>query len=182
MRPRTSVALIALGLATTLAACGVPIRTGMTVPPSVPSPGAPTFAWNQDMDRVMGDPRLENNRFFEDRLHEAVEWELSLRGIRRVDANPDLWVHHHLSLEEHEEAFESVDEAGYTRTEMYAYEGGTVVVHLVNARTNATYWMSWGQANIEPALAGPESMRTWVYDLVRSMFERWPVPVREGAR
>lgn len=179
MRARNAF-LVATGLVTSLAACGVPIRTGNSAPPSVPAPGALTFAWNQERDRVLGDPRLDNNRFFEDRLHEAVEWELSLRGIRRVDSNPDLMVHHHLSLEDHEDMVETIDEAGYTTTEAYSYEGGTVVVHLVSTRTGENFWLAWGQANIEPALAGPESMRTWVYDLVRKMFERWPVPARGG--
>lgn len=179
MRTRTTF-LVAAGLTATLTACGVPIRTGTSSAPSVPSPDALTFAWNQESDRVMGDSRLENNRFFEDRLHEAVEWELSLRGIRRVDSGANLMAHHHLSLEDHEDVVETIDEAGYTTTEAYSYEGGTVVIHLVDVRSGETFWLSWGQANIEPALAGPESMRTWVYDLVRAMFERWPVPARGG--
>jgi hypothetical protein len=170
--------LVAIGLLTALTACGVPIRTGTTAPPAMDASAGLTFAWNQGRDRIIGDPRLQDNRFFEDRLHEAVEWELSLRGIHRVDASPDLLVHHHLTLEDHEQAVESIDEAGYTTSEVYTYEGGTVVVHLVRAAGGQDFWLGWAQADIEPALEGPENMRTWVYDLVRVMFRSWPVPAR----
>jgi hypothetical protein len=137
-----------------------------------------TFAWNQDRDLVVGDPRLQNNLFFEERLHEAVEWELSLRGFRRTDGDPDLLIHHHLTLADHELVEEIIDQEGYSRTEVYSFEEGTVAVHLVDARTGQTYWVAWGQANIEPALYGPDAMQEWVYDIVHQMFRSWSIPVR----
>jgi hypothetical protein len=133
-----------------------------------------SFAWNQPADRVAGDPRLQHNRFFEDRLHEAIEWQLSLRGLRLVDSSPDLLVHHHLSLEDHELAQEAVDESGYRTTEVYTYEQGTVVVHLTDARTKRSVWLGWAQADIDVALRSPENMRRWVYDVAAQMFVNWP--------
>jgi hypothetical protein len=127
---------------------------------------------------VVGDPRLRNNQFFEERLHEAVEWELSLRGFRRVDSDPYLLIHHHLSLVHHEMVDEIIEQEGYSSAEVYSVEEGTVAVHLVDARTGQTYWVAWGQANIEPALRGPDPMREWVYDVVAQMFRNWPVPAR----
>jgi hypothetical protein len=170
------------GSALALASCGVPITSAGYVAPDASLAAYTTFAWNQAGDRVVGDRRLENNRFFEDRLHEAIEWELSLRGIRRSESSPDLLVHHHLSLTDHELAQEVIDEAGLARTEVFAYEEGTVVVHLVDARTSRNVWLGWAQADVEPALASPQNMESWVYDLVEEMFDDWPVPVRGEAR
>ncbi len=177
---RVSASLLAVGAVLALASCGVPIRSGGYFTPGLGVDGYTTFAWNQEADRTVGDPRLDNNRFFEDRLHEAIEWELSLRGIRQGEGSPDLLVHHHLSLADHELVEEVIDESGYSRTEVFAYEQGTVVVHLVDARTGQDFWLGWAQANVEPALAGPQNMERWVYDLVGEMFEDWPVPQRVG--
>ena len=158
-----------------LASCGTAIRSGSSSSPGVEF-GALTFTWAQEEDFVVGDARLTDNRFFEDRLHEAIEWELSLRGIRHDEPSPDLLVHHHLVLAGHELAVEAIDQSGYTTTEVYVYEEGTVVVHLVDAETEEDVWVGWAQANIEQAIRGPDDMRTWVYDIVGKMFEGWPAP------
>lgn len=172
--------LLAGGLALTVASCGVPIRSSGSFLGDASVDSYATFAWNQEADLAVGDARLENNRFFEDRLHEAIAWELSLRGIRESESSPGLLVHHHLSLADHELVNEVIDESGYTETDVFTYEEGTVVVHLVDARTGENFWLGWAQANVEPALSGPESMQRWVYDVVSEMFENWPVLDRAG--
>jgi hypothetical protein len=172
--------LFAAGFALTVASCGVPIQSAGSFARGVTVDQYSTFSWNQEADITIGDPRLENNRIFEDRLHEAIEWELSLRGIRQSESSPDLLVHHHLTLADHDLVDEVIDESGYERTEVFTYEEGTIVVHVVDARTQGNVWLGWTQANVEPALAGPESMQRWVYDAVREMFEDWPVPERTG--
>lgn len=172
--------LLAGGLALAVASCGVPIQSAGSFAQGASIDRYTTFAWNQEADLAIGDPRLENNRIFEDRLHDAIEWELSLRGIRQSESSPDILVHHHLTLADHEMVEDVFYEEGYSETEVFTYEAGTVVVHLVDAETRGNVWLGWAQANIESALAGPESMQTWVYDVVREMFEDWPVPDRAG--
>jgi hypothetical protein len=165
------------GMAATLVGCGVPIQSGAHFA-SGWGPSRTTFAWNDEADHTQGDVRLEDNSFFHARLHEAVEWELNLRGIRQSDSNPALLIHHHLSLADHELEREVVDESGVRSTETELYEGASVVLHIVDARTGEDRWVAWAQANVEPALANPESMRKWVYNLVGEMFDDWAVPAR----
>jgi hypothetical protein len=169
---------LAAGVATVLVGCGVPIQSGAHFASGVEPPGRLTFAWNDEADHVQGDSRLEDNAFFHARLHEAVEWELNLRGIRRTQSDPALVIHHHLSLADHEMEQEFVDEAGYRTSESFEYEGGSVVLHVVDAATGDDLWVAWAQANVEAALTGPDAMRAWVYDLVGEMFRSWPVPPR----
>jgi hypothetical protein len=175
MRP-TRWALVFL--ATAFAGCGVPVQSGAHFATGVQPPARTTFAWNDAADRTQGDVRLEDNALFHTLLHEAVEWELNLRGIRHTDSNPALLIHHHLSLADHELETEVIDGEGYQSTETYVYEGGSVVLHIVDARTESDAWVAWAQANVEPALTSPAAMRRWVYDLVGKMFEDWPVPPR----
>jgi hypothetical protein len=174
--------LLTAALLPALASCGVVIRYASTATPDISPDSAMTFAWNQEEDRIYGDPRLRNNRFFEDRLHEAIEWELSLRGIHHDESAPDLLVHHHLSLEDHAMLRQVTDEEGNTVTQAETYEAGTVMVHILDAKTQSNVWVAWAQADIEQALRSPENMRRWVYQLAGQMFKRWPVPQRAALR
>jgi hypothetical protein len=90
-------------------------------------------------------------------------------------------VHHHLSLEDHEWVQERSDPSGESTSEVYTSEQGTVVVHLVDAKSGETVWLSWGQADIEVALRSPENMRRWVYELTAKIFQRWPMLERASA-
>lgn len=172
-----AIAIVASGM---LSACGVPIVAGSHFARDLTGTRGATFAWDQSGDLVLGDPRLEGNSFFEDRLHEAVEWHLALRGIRLARSSPTFVAHHHLTLTEHEYVEEVMDDAGIPWTQSYTYEQGSVAVHLVDAATGETVWLAWAQADIRPALAGPDQMQAWVYGLVNEMFRRWPIPSRTG--
>jgi hypothetical protein len=178
MRWTSKLASMAV-LASVVTACGVPIQSGTYRSPSAQLDRGLTFAWNEESDRETGDSRLEGNRFFEERLHEAIEWELALRGIHPAEGGaPDLRIHHHLTLEDHDYAADVVDESGVSSTEVYTIEEGNVVVHLVDADSGETLWIGWGQANVEPALTSPANMSDWVYALVREIFDDWAVPGR----
>ena len=164
-------------LISVLASCGLPMQYGATASPAMGGGNALTFAWHQESDIVVGDSRLAGNEFFEDCLHEAVAWELSMRGVRYDESSPTLMVHHHLSLADHEMETELVDESGSKVTEVYSYDEGSVAVHI-HYPDGRTLWVGWAQADIGPAIEGPESMRKWVYAIVHSMFKNWPVPTR----
>jgi len=159
-----------------IAACGGAIRSGGTPAPG-PDFGARTFAWANPDEFIVGDARLRDSRFFESRLHEAVEWELSVRGIRYDASSPGLLVHHHLALAGHPLAEEAGGGSGAARSDVPPYEDATLVVHLVDAETGGDVWVGWAQAGIEEALRSPEDMRRWVYRLVHRMFEDWEPPI-----
>lgn len=169
--------LLVIGLAA-LSACGVPIQSGAHFTENWAADRHATFAWRDERDRVVGDSRLVGNQFFHRRMHDAVEWELALRGIRYNEDDPDIMVHHHLSLADHSYETEVLDDSGEMMVQTETYEAGNLVIHMVDARNGDDLWISWGRANVEPALASPENMEGWVYDLVGQMFERWPVAER----
>jgi hypothetical protein len=171
-----------------MASCATPVTSGSYFDPTAFfSPDRDggqgvTFAWDQET--VIGDPRLANNEFFEERLHEAVEWELSLRGFRRDDLFPRLLLHHHLTLADHELVLEGPNDptAESLGPVSYVFEEGTVVVHLADLETGDDLWLGWAAANVEPALEGPDQMRTLVYRVVGEMFKDWPIPDRDEPR
>lgn len=159
-------------------ACAVPIATRSSFSEGWGPDRRATYAWRDANDRVVGDSRLAGNEFFHQRLHEAIAWELSLRGMRYSEDEPDLLIHHHLSLEDHEFENEFVDEMGVEYTETSLYENGSLVIHIVEAESGDDVWLAWGSGNVEPAFSGPDAMRSWVYHLVGEMFDDWPVAPR----
>jgi len=173
-------ALLPLALALSVAGCGVPVQSGAHFASTFEPGRRATFDWDDEADHTQGDARLSENSFFHARLHEAVEWELNVRGIRRAESNPELVIHHHLSLSDHEMEREVVDDSGMRSQETVIYEGASVVLHIVDARTGQDRWVAWAQANVEPALVSPDAMRKWVYSLVGKMFTSWPMLPRSG--
>lgn len=169
-----------LVLVPAIAACGPILKSGSYGPRGARPASGLTFAWDQPSDRAMGDPRLEGNRFFEDRLHEAIEFQLALRGIHHTDGTPDILVHHHLSLADHDLEIEVTDNSGDARPQVITYEEGTVAIHIEDAKTHASRWVGWAYGDVEPALLSAEAMRSWVDRIVGQMFKDWPVPTTPG--
>lgn len=168
--------LMAAGLAVTTASCGVPMRGGGYFEPDANIDRYGTFTFEETMDTEARDNRLENNRFFEDRLHEAIERELSWRGIQRDDSSPGIVVHHHTSVADHVMITDAVDEAGFETEEVYEYEEGTILVHLVDAESGEDLWLGWAQADVAPAFRSPQAMTQWIDDLLQRMFQEWSGP------
>lgn len=161
-----------------ITACAIPISSGSTFESGWGPDRVATFGWRDSLDRIQGDSRLEGNEFFHRRLHDAVAWELSLRGMRYSESQPDLLIHHHLSLADHELESELIDEMGVAYTDSYIYENGTLVIHIVDADSGEDVWVAWGSGNVEPAFNNPDAMRRWVYNMVGHMFDDWPVAQR----
>ena len=140
-----------------------------------------TFGWDEIAIRETGDVRLENNPFFEDRLFEAVERELSTRGIRRDESSPALLVHYHLSVVDHIEVFEKDPQWDDPRseygpgTDVIQYEQATFVLHFVDAETNQDLWFGWARGEIGRALTDSEKMREWVDEAVALVLEDFPL-------
>ncbi len=168
--------LMTAGVALVAASCSVPMRGGGYFEPDANIDRYGTFAFDQHMDTDSRDTRLANNRFFEERLHEAIEWELSWRGIHLDESAPGIVIHHHTSVADHVLVTEAVDEAGFETEEAYEYEEGTILVHLVDAETGENLWLGWAQADVAPAFRRPASMTEWIDSLLEQMFEDWPGP------
>jgi hypothetical protein len=165
-----------------LGGCGTGIAAGADFRPGTTFSGYTTFAWDDDAIRRGGDVRLENNPYFEEHLFAAVAAELSARGIREADTNPDVLAHYHLSVEDHIEVYEANPESGYPApppgtppgTQVVQFQEGTFVLHFVNARTGDNLWIGWAQGEIGPALASSAAMQEWVNEAVAKMFELFP--------
>ena len=181
MRRRGGVAVLT-ALVAGSAACGVAIQAGGDFREGLDMAPYRTFAWGEPDDLPTGDPRLDHNPFFVDRLHEAIERELMSRGIRHVETDADLLVHHHASVRDRTSIYEVDRRAGYDvgypsdGTEVFQYQEGTFLVDVADSESREILWRGWAQADIEAALNDPDRMSDLVSDAVKEMFAAFPVP------
>jgi hypothetical protein len=187
MRRLSGAAVLVAGVAA-LAGCRSPLAAGADYDPAVPLGRPASFAWNEPDALPVGDPRLDGNPFFVERLHGAVARELTARGIRMAIGAPALLVHHHASVRERVEVIQADEKAGYVPmsppmspygpgTQVYDYEEGTFLIDVVDARTNQVVWRGWARADLAGALEDRDALDQLVSQAVARMFEHFPVPV-----
>lgn len=109
-----------------------------------------TYDWGPPDNLPVGDPRLDNNPFFVDYLQGAVEKELAKRGYERaLTGEPDLLVHYHASVSEKVDVYDADVKNGYCyancQPRVVEYEQGTLVVDIVDVKTNKIVWRGWSQ-------------------------------------
>ena len=113
-----------------------------------------TYDWAPADRFETGDPRLDNNPFFQERVQTAVEKQLATRGFERVTAGtPQLLLHYHANVKQRLSANSADQKYGYCdECTPYVYDAGTLVIDFVDARTNKLVWRGWAEGSIDGAI------------------------------
>src|SRR5512134_1995664 len=128
------IPIVAL-LLTTAAGCA-PITVGSHLERGVDFAEYATYDWGPPDNLPVGDPRLDNNPFFNDYLQGAIEKKLSSKGFARAekDQKPDLLVHYHASVNQKLDVYEIDNRQGYCyddcQPQVVDYELGTLVIDI----------------------------------------------------
>jgi hypothetical protein len=144
-----------------------------------------TYAWGEPDALPTGDPRLDSNFFFKDHVIGAVEKQLAKKGLMLVDSgsSPDLRVHYHANVTQRIDVDATDRRYGYTTgshpPEIIEYEQGTLVVDVVDARTNRLVWRGWAQDGV--ITEDQDRLHRQLDDGVPRMFERFPFVSRPMA-
>lgn len=147
-----------------------------------------TFDWGPADAFPVGDPRLDTNPTFLDHLHGAVERQLEARGYERVvTGRPQLLVHFHASTDRRLDVNAADARYGYCldeqcRAGVTEYEAGTLIVDVVDARTNRLIWRGWAQDSLEGVLNDRDRLVRLVEDGVARMFAGLPVGALKAVR
>jgi hypothetical protein len=139
-----------------------------------------TYNWAADDQLVTGDPRLDNNAFFLDRLHRDVEHRLAGRGLEKVAGSPpDLRLHYHASVSERLQLGEAEPVPAFCNGCLpYVYQAGTLVLDLVDARSNQLIWRGWAAGSIEGIVDDQRTMERAIDEAVARILDRLPNPER----
>ena len=118
-----------------------------------------TWDWAPADALPTGDPRLDQDPFFKDQVQGAIERGLELKGLKlvAVGTTPDLQIHYHAHISQRidiiaaDRDYESCVGAG-CQPPVTVYEAGTLVVDIVDTRTNRVIWRGWAQDSVEGVL------------------------------
>jgi serine/threonine protein kinase len=95
---------------------------------------------------------------------------------------PDLRIHYHANISERIDIDRLDRDRGYCAGEGCAppttrYEAGTLVIDVIDARTNRLVWRAWSQKTVKDMLENQDVMARQIDEAVTRMFARFPRPL-----
>jgi hypothetical protein len=139
-----------------------------------------TYDWAPADALPAGDPRLEQNAYFQDYVQGAVQRGLAGRGFGKApSAAPDLLIHYHASVTRRVgvDPFDREFGACYDETcavRVLEFEAGMLVLDVVDARTGRLVWRGWARHGVADILSNPDRMATRINEAVAGMLETMP--------
>ena len=135
-----------------------------------------TYTWGPADRQATGDPRLDNNEFFQERMQAAVEQHLNAKGFEKTGTGAsDLLIHYHASVKQEINA-NGTDQPYVTcdHCEPYVFDAGTIVVDLVDARTSKLVWRGWAEGTFDDFVDDQTWMEKRIDDAVAKILSRLP--------
>ncbi len=184
MLPAAFARVLAALLLTALCACST-LRVSSDYDPAFDFSGFRTWDWLTGTSAGSVDPRLPRG-LVEERIRAAVEKHLAARGYPRSGSGtPDFRVGYHAAVEDKVDV-RSINRAyGYgpgwgagrglmiRDTYVRQYEQGTLILDIVDPRTNVLVWRGSAQAEVY-SYATPEQREARIDDAVGQILERFP--------
>src|SRR5688572_13688894 len=137
-----------------------------------------TYAWAERGAFSTGDPRLDNNRFFSQRVEEAVDMQLAARGLEKTSAGAaDLLIHIHARLDQRIDTaeFDPIDgRCTEDDCRPKVYDAGTLMVDLTDRRTNRLAWRGWAESSFDGVVDNQEWMEATIDKAVARILARLP--------
>ena len=137
-----------------------------------------TYAWGPADAFSTGDPRLDNNRFFSERVERAVDQQLASRGFeKRESGAADVLIHMHARIDQRIES-DAIDRE-YARCDVsdcrpFVYDAGTLLLDFIDTRTNQLAWRGWAEGSFDGAIDNQDWMEARIDDAVAKILARLP--------
>ena len=142
-----------------------------------------TYDWGPADALPTGDPRLDKDPFFKDHVQGAVEKAMAARGFDwATTGSPDLRIHYHANISERIDVDRLDVNRGYCAGEGCTpatrhYEAGTLVIDVIDVRTNKLIWRGWAQNSVKRMLENQDTMAEQIDEAVSRMFAQFPRPL-----
>jgi hypothetical protein len=177
MRPLRFVSILAVAWATlALAGCAT-MRVGSFVERGTNFTVYRTYAWASDAQLSTGDPRLDNNEFFQTRLRAAVEKGLGARGLEKAESGQaDVVLHYHASVTQKVDAGKVDEKYGYCEDcSPSVFDAGTLTLDVVDARTNKLAWRGWAESTFDGVVDNQQWLERRVDESVGRILRTFPL-------
>ena len=138
-----------------------------------------TFDWGQKVNIEEGRNPLHYNELNDKRIKSAVQKQLSRRGYKLVAENPDLILHYHIIVKD--QSVLITEPFGYsygpywtrTNTNIYSYKEGTLILDLMEKKTNHLMWRGWAVTDVKESYS-PKEVEALMEVVVSRIFRRFP--------
>lgn len=180
MRPLRFVSILGVtSAALALAACAT-MRVNSFVERGTNFNALRTYSWAPAAQLATGDPRLDNNEFFQARLQAAVEKGLSARGLEKAESGqPDFVLHYHASVSQRVDAGGLDDKYGYCEDcRPSVFDAGTLTLDVVDVRTNRLVWRGWAESTFDGVVDNQQWLERRIDDGVARILQTFPVGPR----
>ncbi|MEQ1728266.1 MAG: DUF4136 domain-containing protein [Vicinamibacterales bacterium] len=142
---------LALAAAAVVAAGCAPVRVNASLERGMAFTNYSSYTWADDSQFSTGDPRLDNNEFFQHRLQGNVDAVLEQRGLEKVSAtNADLVIHYHANISQRIDVNALDRSFGYCQDcHSSIYDAGTITLDFIDAKTNTLVWRGWSEGSLD---------------------------------
>jgi hypothetical protein len=161
MPPVTRPAGIAAAFVAALALAGcAPLRVNSYLERDVNFARYHAYAWMERTAFSTGDPRLDNNRFFSQRIEDAVDLQLAARGFEKVRPHAaDLVIQIHARVDHRRQVGDTT---------------GTLFIDFIDTRTNRLAWRGWAEGSVDGVIDDQRWMEKVIDETVAKILARLP--------
>ena len=182
MRRRTAViGVVALAGVIGIVACA-PMQVRTYVPRDSDMRKYHTYGWAPAGAFETGDPRLDNNTIFIERLQNAVDRQMVRKGWASAPARQaDLVIHFHARINQRLDLADvpsgqvNEDSGGGP----LVYDAGTLLLDFVEPRSSTLVWRGWAEGSVEGVIDNQASMNEKIDTAVARILETFPTPASE---
>jgi hypothetical protein len=138
-----------------------------------------TFDWGQKVNIEEGMNPFRYNELNDKRIKSAVQNQLTGRGYQLAEANPDLVLHYHIIVKD--KSVLATEPYGYNyssywmrmETNIYSYREGTLILDLMDSKTNNLIWRGWAVSPLNSSYK-PEEIEKLINKAVFKIFKKFP--------
>ena len=135
-----------------------------------------SYAWGPEEQFATGDPRLDNNPFFQERVQAGADRLLAARGFEKVTSGtPDLVLHYHASVRQRLDVSGADEKYGYCEDcSVEVFDAGTLTLDFVDPRTNRLIWRGWAERSLDGLIDNQELFEQQIDRAVERIIEKLP--------
>jgi hypothetical protein len=137
-----------------------------------------TYAWAPTDSFSTGDPRLDNNRFFIERVQQAIVLQLAPKGLTlAAPGSADVVIRYHARLDQQLDTSDFDRDAGRCgdgECRAFVYDAGTLLIDFVDARTNRLAWRGWAEGSLDGVIDDQAWLNQKVDEAVTRIMARFP--------
>lgn len=137
-----------------------------------------TFNWQQKTNIESGNNPLYYNELNDKRIKAAVQEELTSKGYVLTEEKSDLVLHYHIIIDD--QSIVTTDPHGYyspywmnMQTNIYQYREGTLIIDLMEPKTNNLVWRGWAVSAID-AVYTPDQTDHLIKIAIGKIFRKFP--------